>query len=176
MISWAGRESLTISKFSSLTCDQAVLRFSHFLWEAWSQVISIFAASNVNKNRFHCLIECHINTIIYKKKRNNIVYLQLSPLLQIGKDGGSLQASHLAILSTCGYLFDSVHFVGEGEGGGWKLWQKLNKFIQTAECAIIVIGAIQLTRRMQIFLDTGAKFHGLQKKASYITTYWVTKE
>ena len=43
MISWAGRESLTISDFSSLTCDQAVLRFSHFLWEAWSQVISIFA-------------------------------------------------------------------------------------------------------------------------------------
>ena len=171
MISWAGKESLTISKFSSLTCDQAVRRFSHFLWEAWLQVISIFAASNVNKNRFQCLIECHINTIIYKKKGNNIVYL-LS--YKLGKTAGSLQASHLAILSTCGYLFDSVHFVGEGEG--WKLWQKLNKFIQTAECAIIVIGAIQLTRRMQIFLDTGAKFHGLQKKASYITTYWVTKE
>ena len=34
MISWAGRDSLTISDFSSLTCDQAVLRFSHFLWEA----------------------------------------------------------------------------------------------------------------------------------------------
>ena len=31
-------------------------------------------------------------------------------------------------------------------------------FIQTAECAIIVIGAIQLTKRMQIFFDTGAKF------------------
>ena len=169
MISWAGRDSLTISDFSSLTCDQAVLRFSHFLWEAWSQVISIFATSNVNKNRFHCLIECHINTIIYKQKRNNIVYL-LS--YKLGKTAGSLQASHLAILSTCGYLFDSVHFVGEGEG--WKLWQKLNKFIQTAECAIIVIGAIQLTKRMQIFLDTGAKFHGLQKKA--LTTYWATKE
>ena len=40
-----------------------------------------------------------------------------------------------------------------------KLWQKLNKFIQTAECAIIVIGAIPLTKRMQIFFDTGAKFH-----------------
>ena len=25
------------------------------------------------------------------------------------------------------------------EGEGWKLWQKLNKFIQTADCAIIVI-------------------------------------
>ena len=68
MISWAGREPLTISDFSSLTCDQAVLRFSYFLWEALSQVISIFATSNVNKNRFHCLIECHINTIIYKQK------------------------------------------------------------------------------------------------------------
>ena len=174
MISWAGRESLTISNFSSLTCDQAsleALRFSHFLWEAWSQVISIFAASNVNKSRFHYLIECHINTIIYKKERNNIVYL-LS--YKLGKTAGRLQVSHLAILSTCRYLFDSVHFVGEGEG--WKLWQKLNKFIQTAECVIIVIDAIQLTKRMQIFLDTGAKFHELQKKASYITTYWVTKE
>ena len=108
MISWAGRESLTISNFSSLTCDQAVLRFSHFLWEAWSQVISIFATSNVNKNRFHCLIECHINTIIYKQKRNNIVYL-LS--YKLGKTAGSLRASHLAISSTCGHLFDS-YFVG----------------------------------------------------------------
>ena len=33
IISWAGRESLTMSDFSSLICDQAVLRFSHFLWE-----------------------------------------------------------------------------------------------------------------------------------------------
>ena len=50
-----------------------------------------------------------------------------------------------------------MHFVGLGEG--CKLWQKLNKFIQTTKCAIIVIGAIQLTKRMQIFFDTGAKFH-----------------
>ena len=155
MISWAGREPLTISDFSSLTCDQAVLRFSHFLWEAWSQVISIFATSNVNKNRFRCLIECHINTIIYKQKRNNIV---------LGKTVGSLQASYPSISSICGYLFDSVHFVGQGEG--WKLWQKLNKFIQTAECAIMVIGAIQLTKRMQIFLDTGAKFHEFPLRCS----------
>ena len=67
MISWAGRESLTISDFSSLTCDQADLRFSRFLWEAWSKVI--FATSNVNRNRFHCLIECHINTIIMRNSR-----------------------------------------------------------------------------------------------------------
>ena len=40
-----------------------------------------------------------------------------------------------------------------------KLWQSLKKFIKTAECAIIVIGAIPLTKRMQIFFDTGAKFH-----------------
>ena len=86
-----------------------VLRFSHFLWEAWSQVISRFPTSNVNKNRFHCLIECHINTIIYKQKRNNLVYL-LS--YKLGKTAGSLQASYLAISCTCGYLFDSVHFVG----------------------------------------------------------------
>ena len=31
--------------------------------------------------------------------------------------------------------------------------------MQTAECAIRVIGAIQLTKRMQILFDTGAKFH-----------------
>ena len=101
MISWAGRDSLTISDFSSLTCDQAVLRFSHFLWEAWSQVISIFATSNVNKNRFHCLIECHINTIIYKQKRKNIVYLFS---YKLGKMAGSLHASYLPISSTkpCG--------------------------------------------------------------------------
>ena len=106
MISWAGRDSLTISDFSSLTCDQAVLRFSHFLWEAWSQVISIFATSNVNKNRFHCLIECHINTIIYKQKGNNIVYL-LS--YKLGKTAGSLHASYLPISSTkpCGLTYVS---------------------------------------------------------------------
>ena len=108
---------------------------------------------NVNKNRFHCLIECHINTVIYKQKRNNIVYL-LS--YKLGKTAGSLRASHLAISSTCGHLFDS-YFVGQGEG--LKLWQKLNKVIQTTECEIILIGAIQLTKRMQIFFDTGAKFH-----------------
>ena len=34
MISWAGRDSLTISDFSSLAWDEAILRFSHFLWEA----------------------------------------------------------------------------------------------------------------------------------------------
>ena len=84
--------------------------FSHFLWEARSQVISIFAMSNVHKNNcFQRLIECHMNTIIYKQKRDNIVYL-LS--YKLGKTPGSLQASYLAILSTCGYLFDSVHFVG----------------------------------------------------------------
>ena len=149
MISWAGRESLTISDFSSLTCDQADLRFSRFLWEAWSKVI--FATSNVNRNRFHCLIECHI------KRKGTTLYIS-SPT-NWERRRKSLQASHLAILSTCGYLFDSVHFVGEGEG--WKLWQKLNKFIQTAGCAIIVIDGIQLTKRMQIFLDTGSKFHGL---------------
>ena len=101
MISWAGRDSLTISDFSSLTCDQAVLRFSHFLWEACSRVISIFATSNVNKNRFHCLIECHINTIIYKQKRKNIVYLFS---YKLGKTAGSLHASYLPISSTkpCG--------------------------------------------------------------------------
>ena len=44
------------------------------------------------------------------------------------------------------------------------------------------IGAIQLTKWMQIFFDTGAKFHefllrcGMQEKASYMTTYWATKE
>ena len=97
MISWAGRDSLTISEFFSLTCDQAVLRFSHFLWEAWSPVISIFATSTVNKNRFHCLVECHINTIIYKQKRNNIVYLFS---YKLGKTSGSLHASYLAISST----------------------------------------------------------------------------
>ena len=43
--------------------------FSHFLWEARSQVISIFAMSNIHKNNcFQRLIECHINTIIYKQK------------------------------------------------------------------------------------------------------------
>ena len=42
--------------------------------------------------------------------------------------------------------------------------KKLNKFIQTAECALIVIGAIQLTKRMQIFFDTGAKFHEFPQK------------
>ena len=120
MISWAGRESLTISNFSSLTCDQAVLRFSHFLWEAWSQVISIFATSNVNKNRFHCLIECHINTIIYKQKRNNIV----SHLLQWERRQ-EVSMHRLAISSTCGYLFDSVHNYGK------------SSIIYTAECAII---------------------------------------
>ena len=84
--------------------------FSHFLWEARSQVISIFAMSNVHKNNcFERLIECHINTIIYKQKRNNTVYL-LS--YKLGKMAGSLQASYLAIPPTCGYLFDSVHFVG----------------------------------------------------------------
>ena len=31
--------------------------------------------------------------------------------------------------------------------------------MQTVDCAIIVIGAIQLTRQMQMFFDTGAKFH-----------------
>ena len=44
------------------------------------------------------------------------------------------------------------------------------------------IGAIQLTKWMQIFFDTGVKFHefllrcGMQEKASYKTTYWATKE
>ena len=37
-----------------------------------------------------CLIECHINTIIYKQRRNNILYL-LS--YKLGKTAGTLQAS-----------------------------------------------------------------------------------
>ena len=31
--------------------------------------------------------------------------------------------------------------------------------MKTAECVIIVISAIQQTKRMQILFDTGAKFH-----------------
>ena len=101
MISWAGRESLTISDFSSLTCDQADLRFSRFLWEAWSKVI--FATSNVNRNRFHCLIECHINTIIMRNRKGILFYIILLSY-KLGKTAESLQASYLAISSACGYL------------------------------------------------------------------------
>ena len=112
------------------------------------------------------------------------------------------------------------------EGEGWKLWQKLNKFIQTADCAIIVIlcfhsrgqhlfkfiatkesvyirkksstltGLVWDTNMtaVSLFWDTNTaamtasentelvqstKFPlrcGMQKKASYMTTYRITKQ
>ena len=42
------------------------------------------------------------------------------------------------------------------EGEGWKLWQKLNKFIQTAECAIIVILCFH-SRGQHLFKFIGTK-------------------
>ena len=110
IISWARRESLKTSDFSSLICDQAVLRFSHFLWEVWSQVISKFATSNVNKNRFHCLIECHINTIIYKQKRNDIVYL-LS--YQLGKTAGAVSMHRIWQFRLFVDIYSTLHNYGK---------------------------------------------------------------
>ena len=56
------------------------------------------------------------------------------------------------------------------EGEGWKLWQKLNKFIQTADCAIIVIlFSFTWPASIQIYCNKRKRLHKKKEFNSHRT-------